>query len=103
MAPTGKHMCIYIYILYIYIFISYIVKFQRNHIPKRMCIWPGKKNPSPARQGVKLPLVTQNTSPVLDYQGFVKNCHVSHEKNNRGPLLSMKYGLFNRDPYNGLL
>ena len=33
---------------------------------------------------------------------FARTSHVSHEKN-RSPLLSMKYWLVNRDPYNELL
>ena len=44
-------------------------------------------------QHVKVGLVVEIPAPN----------HMSHELSHPGPFLSMKYWLFNRDPYNGLL
>ena len=39
---------------------------------------------------------------TLGCQNPSNGSKMSHEKKKRGPLLSMKYWLFNKDPYDGL-
>ena len=83
--------------------------FSSTHVPNRLLqttVFPGEPNFRPHR--LCFPRVP--SVPVVSEQGvhlvghlFLKGNHVSHGPKNPGSLiLSMKYWLVNRDPYNGV-